>query len=48
MARQGAGIAAIFGNTAASPSALSARAPERAVAFFIAFLSRSVTFFALV
>src|SRR5438874_464734 len=33
-ARSGAGIAAIFASTALSPSALSARGPRRAAAFF--------------
>src|SRR5712691_5584358 len=38
MARYGSGIAAIFASTALSPSALSARGPGRAAAFFAAFL----------
>src|SRR5258708_7070688 len=37
-ARSGAGIAAIVASTALSPSALSARGPGRAAAFFAAFL----------
>src|SRR5258708_3703344 len=36
--RSGSGIAAIFASTALSPSALSARGPGRAAAFFAAFL----------
>jgi hypothetical protein len=51
MAQQGAGIAAIFASAAASASALSARGPWRAAAFFAAFLtdfcSRSVIIFSL-
>src|SRR4051794_12642057 len=37
MARSGCGISAIFASTALSPSALSARGPGRAAAFFAAF-----------
>src|SRR5437763_12120978 len=37
-ARSGPGIAAIFASTALSPSALSARGPGRAAAFFAAVL----------
>src|SRR5262249_41920035 len=36
MARSGSGISAIFASTALSPSALSARGPGRAAAFFAA------------
>src|ERR1700733_8284490 len=38
MARSGSSISAIFASTALSPSALSARGPGRAAAFFEAFL----------
>src|SRR6516164_3047839 len=45
-ARSGPGISAIFASTALSPSALSARGPGRAAAFFAAGLAVFVAFLA--